>query len=71
MNKIIIENQTDKPMIEVLGYVAGVISQGRISNGGKQYCYATRFRENIMVVTDLNKRSDRFVIYKEATHGKE
>ena len=69
MDKIIIENRTDKSMIEVLGYVAGVISQGRISNDGKQYCYATRFKEGIMVVTDLNKRSDRFVVYQEVTNG--
>ena len=69
MDKIIIENQTDKPMIDILGYVAGVISQGRISNGGKQYCYATRFKENIIVWTDLNKKSDRFVISQEAADG--
>ena len=65
MDKIIIENRTDKHMNEVLGYVAAVIQGGRISNNGKQYCYATRFKENIMVYTDLNKKSDRFVIWQE------
>ena len=65
MDKIIIENRTDKHMNEVLGYVAAVIQGGRISNDGKQYCYATRFKENIMVYTDLNKKSDRFIIWQE------
>ena len=65
MDKIIIENRTDKHMNEVLGYVAAVIQGGRISNNGKQYCYATRFKENIMVYTDLNKKSDRFIIWQE------
>ena len=65
MNKIIIENRTEKPMIEILGYVATVMDQGRISNDGKQYCYITRFAGDIMVVTDLNKKSDRFVVYKD------
>ena len=65
MDKIIIENRTDKSMTEILGYVAAVIQGGRISNDGKQYCYATRFKENIMVYTDLNKKSDRFVIWQE------
>ena len=65
MDKIIIENRTDKHMNEVLGYVAAVIQGGRISNDGKQYCYATRFKENIMVYTDLNEKSDRFVIWQE------
>ena len=65
MNKIIIHNRTDKTILEVFGYVAAVISQGRISNNGKQYCYATRFGGNIMVYSDLNKKSDRFTVIKE------
>jgi len=65
MDKVIIENQTDQPMIRILAYVSAVIRQGRISNDGKQYCYATRFKGNIVVVTDLNKKSDRFVVYQE------
>ena len=65
MDKIIIENQTDLPMIRAISYVAAVIREGRISNDGKQYCYATRFKGNIIVSTDLNKRSDRFVVYQE------
>ena len=38
-----------------------------ISNNGKQYCYASVFRDpltnrEIFVYTDLNKASDRFVV---------
>ena len=64
-SKIIIENRTELSMIDILGYIAAVIELGRISNYGKQYCYATRFKKGIMVYTDLNKRSDRFIVCRE------
>ncbi len=44
MNKLIIENKSDLPWLDVLAYVAGVINMGRISNDGKQYCYASSFK---------------------------
>jgi hypothetical protein len=69
MGKIIIENRTlGLSDYHCLSYVEKVIAQGRISNNDKQYCYLTAFKKvggNIMVVTDLNKKSDRFVIYDD------
>jgi len=63
MGKLIIENRTDMPDIEALWYVMEVMRDGRISNDGKQYCYATAWKlTGIVVYTDLNKKSDRFVV---------
>ncbi len=68
MSKLIIDNQSDLSDWRVLYLVQQVINGGRVSNNDKQYCYLTSFklREGIYIVaTDLNKKSDRFVIYKE------
>lgn len=68
MTKLIIDNKSDLPMESVLRMCAEVVEEGRISNDGKQYCYATVFRiggVNYGVVSELNKKSDRFIIYKE------
>jgi len=65
--KFIIENRSDLQEWQVLMLVQSVIDAGRISNDGKQYCYVTSFKVNngeYLVVTDLNKKSDRFVITK-------
>lgn len=65
--KFIIENRSDLDELNVLNLVYSVISSGRISNDGKQYCYMTTFDINgftYAVSTDLNKNSDRFVITK-------
>lgn len=62
MGKLIIENRTDMSDIDALQCVAIVMRDGRISNDGKQYCYATVFNETYAVRTDLNEKSDRFVI---------
>ena len=65
MSKLIIENRTlGLSDFQCLAYVQKVIAQGRISNNSKQYCYLTAF-EKIIVVTDLNKKSDRFVVYED------
>lgn len=63
--KLIIENRSSAGYPLVLEMVKQVMDGGRKSNKGKQYCYATRFTTlegAFMVYTDLNKRSDRFVI---------
>ena len=69
MSKLIIENRTKGLSdYQCLAYVQEVIAQGRISNNDKQYCYLTAFKKvggKIMVSTDLNKNSDRFVIYDD------
>ena len=67
MGKLIIENRTlALSDYQCLAYVEKVIAEGRISNNDKQYCYLTAFNKvsgKIMVSTDLNKKSDRFIIY--------
>lgn len=66
MNKVIIENRTDKTMVEAVSYVLSVMQAGRISGSGdkKQYCYTTLFKGGIYVSAFLNKNSDRFVIHR-------
>lgn len=64
-NKLIIDNRTELSDLEALDLVRIVIKQGRISNDEKQYCYGTTISVNERfygVWTDLNKKSDRFVI---------
>ena len=67
MSRLIIVNRTSMlSNYQCLYYVGKVIAKGRISNDNKQYCYLTAFNEvdgKIMVATDLNKKSDRFIIY--------
>ena len=43
MDKIIIENRTDRTMEEALVYVKHVLNGGRVSetSKGKQYCFVT------------------------------
>ena len=69
MSKLIIENRTKRLSdYQCLAYVEKVIAEGRVSNNDKQYCYLTAFGKvggKIMVATDLNKNSDRFVIYDD------
>jgi hypothetical protein len=65
MNKLIIDNRTKLTDFEAITLVGKVINQGRISNNGKQYCYGTGITiegKEYMIITDLNKKSDRFII---------
>ncbi len=69
MSKLIIENRTKRLSdYQCLAYVKKVIAQGRISNKGKEYCYLVAFKKvggKVIVVTYLNKKSDKFVIYDD------
>ena len=68
MAKIIIDNRSDLTDLEAIKIVCDVIRYGRISNNNKLYCYLSMFMldgSKYQVSTDLNKRSDRFVIIKE------
>jgi hypothetical protein len=61
--KIIIDNKSSESDLIVLSCVEDIIRAGRISNYGKQYCYATTFAvadKKIIIYTDLNKKSDKF-----------
>lgn len=73
MEKLIIDNRTNRPIDEVLEAVKLTIAEGRISNSryGKQYCSIVRFENGIIVCCDKTKRSDKFTIdeYKEAPNA--
>lgn len=48
--------------------VKQVVAEGRVSNNGKMYCYATKFstpKGEIWVLTRLYRKSDCFVIYRD------
>jgi hypothetical protein len=64
---LIIQNDTDLPMIEILPYVKVVLQMGRISGSGTQdqYCYLTTFREGIVVFALLEGKSDRLIVRRE------
>ena len=67
MNKLIINNQSDLDDLDALRLIELVVSEGRISNNGKQYCYATIAKVGgieYAVYTDLNKMSDKFTIIR-------
>lgn len=63
MSKIIIHNNSSASDLLALICVQQVIADGRISNEGKQYCYATLFKSlKVAVTTRLNKSSDVFYV---------
>ena len=73
MSKMIIDNRSELDDNVALQLVKQVIEQGRISNYGKQYCYVTTFSVGdcvYAVATHLNKKSDRFVVYKYGYYHK-
>jgi len=65
--KLIIENRTEFPIEDLMGHIAAVISQGKISetSKGKQYCFVSKFENDIIVYADKNKKSDRLIISLE------
>lgn len=68
MGRIIINNESGMSDYDVTEYVATVINQGRISDNGKAYCYATTFPlSGIVVYATRRKASDSFLIREEAT----
>ena len=63
--KIIIENQTDKPMQDIMPYIQSVIRRGRVSDNEKSYCFVSRFMDGVMVAARRNKASDTFIVWDE------
>ena len=60
MKRIII-NYEDVDELDALAYVERVIVRGRVSGGGKIYCYATTFADGMVVYADLTRKgSDTF-----------
>jgi len=65
-SKIIIQNDSDLPMLDCMRLVEQVLKYGRVSNNQTQYTYLTAFSvgdKNYHIVTDLNRYSDKFIIY--------
>jgi hypothetical protein len=69
MGKVIIDNQSNKITdSEAVTLVASVISEGRVSNSGKNYCYLTLFSNRNSggeqaISASTNKNSDKFTIW--------
>lgn len=69
MQKLIIDNRTELPMEVVLHYIIKVVKLGRISNNNRQYCGAVVVsidNYGYVIYSDLNKKSDKFIIYKQS-----
>ncbi len=63
MSRIIINFPDGMAEAEALGYTLGVINLGRVSNGGKQFCYAS-LTNTCAIQTSLSKTgTDSFLIY--------
>lgn len=56
-SKFILYNHTDIPDEEFIQYVLGVMFEGKCSetSKGKQYCFVTKFQNNIVVFSDITK----------------
>ena len=52
---------------QAIGYVKVVIQEGRISDNGNAYCYATKFHDNTVVCAQKVKTGDSFMVYREST----
>ena len=62
MNRLIIVNRSDLPMTEAMDWIARIMDRGRISNEGKQYCYAVRLPSGHVICSDLTKTGDKFTV---------
>jgi hypothetical protein len=67
MSRFIIDIRDGIEECFALSLVERVVRGGRVSKFGKQYCYVTVFNvnwEKYAVYTELNKKSDRFIVQK-------
>lgn len=65
MPKLIIDIRSDLPATTVLDRVSQVVAQGRISDNGKHYCYATTWPDGVAVYARRNLASDTFTVVQE------
>ena len=64
MSKLII-NYEDVNIEEAISHVEVVIRKGKISKNYTQYCYATIFKNNLVVYADITKTgSYKFRVYQ-------
>lgn len=62
MSRVIVNYHEVTPD-EALAHVRLVIELGRISNNGKQYCYATSFNDGVLVFADQTRTgTDTFTV---------
>ncbi len=72
MEKLILVNKSDLPMVDFMSLAKAVISSGRVSNNDTQYTYLSSFKiyddkhnlNEYHIVSDKNKNSDRLTFYK-------
>jgi hypothetical protein len=58
--KLIIQNQSELTDIDAIGLVYKVIANGKISENGKSYCYATTFKI----------KKNKYVVYANGNQDK-
>jgi hypothetical protein len=63
--RVIVSVDASVSVPHALRAVAVVVEEGRISNDGKDYCYAVRFKDGTMVSTRRNKASDTFHVWED------
>lgn len=71
MSKVIIHCLGEVSVEEAVAKVQSVIEEGKISAGGKSYCYATRIGDRMIVTREPRKSSPNtytFYVYQEEKH---
>lgn len=64
MSKLII-NYEDVNIEDAISHVEAVIRNGKVSKNNTQYCYATVFKNNLVVYADVTKTgSHKFMVYQ-------
>jgi hypothetical protein len=66
-NKIIIHNYSDLEDFECISFIRAVISDGKISKTkqGEQYCFATTFKNGIVVNCSRRNNTYTFTVNRE------
>lgn len=65
-SRITIKNRTDATEEEVLRMVLRVVREGRVSGGGKVYCYGTSFGNGFIVLSSRTRiGTDQFLVTED------
>lgn len=68
MTDIIIHKEDNISDYDALLHVQAVIREGRISDNGRCYCYASEFYDGILVLAD-KKKADIFTVRRVIKDG--
>jgi hypothetical protein len=66
-SKLILDNQTDLPMVDFLSIAQKIVASGRISNDERQYCDLTVCvvdDQEYHIASELNENSDKLTLTK-------